>query len=155
VVRLFGVPDEPLFIKRDTSKPNLMNGDDMKRNDLFPSRFLKHADLQGRPQTVSIKSVTLEDVGDEAKQKPVVRFRGKEKGFVLNATNYDVIADALGDETDDWAGQPIELYPTKVAFKGQLTDAIRVRIPPAKQGPAPAPKPAPAPVDPLDDDIPW
>ena len=110
----------------------------MKRHELFPSRFLRHADLQGRPQTVIIKDVTLEDVGDDDKQKPVIRFRGKEKGFVCNATNYDVIADAYGDETDDWAGQPIELYPTRVPFKGQLTDAIRVRIPQAKPAPAPS-----------------
>ena len=74
------------------------------------------------PQTVVIKDVTVEDVGDESKQKPVIRFRGKEKGFVCNATNYDVIADAYGDETDDWVGQPIELYPTRVPFKGQPTD---------------------------------
>jgi hypothetical protein len=80
--------------------------------------------------------------------------RRSEKGFVCNATNYDVIADAYGDETDDWTGQPIELFPTKVAFKGQLTDAIRVRIPQAKPAskPAPTPKPAPAPVE-LDDEI--
>ena len=77
-------------------------------------------------------------MGDDGKQKPVIYFRGKEKGLVCNATNYDVIADAYGDETDDWAGQPIELYPTKVPFKGQLTDAIRVRIPQAKPEPAPS-----------------
>ena len=131
----------------------------MKRSELFPSRFLRHADLQGRPQTVIIKDVTLEDVGDDGKQKPVIRFRGKEKGFVCNATNYDVIADAYGDETDDWAGQPIELYPTKVAFKGHLTDAIRVRISQAKPAPvskpAPTPKPAPALAEALDDEIPF
>ena len=86
----------------------------------------------------SSRIVTLEDVGDDGKQKPVIRFRGKEKGFVCNATNYDVIADAYGDETDDWAGQPIELYPTRVPFKGQLTDAIRVRIPQAKPAPTQA-----------------
>jgi hypothetical protein len=130
----------------------------MKRNELFPSRFLHHADLQGRSQTVIIKDVTLEDVGDDGRQKPVIRFRGREKGFVCNATNYDVIADTYGDETDDWAGQPIELYPTRVPFKGQLTDAIRVRIPQAKPTaapkPVPTPKPALATVE-LNDEIPF
>jgi hypothetical protein len=149
-VRLFGVPNEP-FLIRDASQTQLnLRGVDMRRSELFPSRFLRHADLQGRPQTVIIKDVALEDVGGDGKQKPVIRFRGKEKGFVCNATNYDVIADAYGDETDDWAGQPIELYPTRVAFKGQLTDTIRVRIPQAK--PAPAQKPAPASVE-INDEI--
>ena len=128
----------------------------MKRHELFPSRFLRHADLQGRPQTVIIEDVTLEDVGGE--KKPVIRFRGKQKGFVCNATNYDIIADAYGDQTDDWPGQPLELYPTRVQFKGQLTDAVRVRIPPAKPAPAPkqapAPKPAPEASE-LNDDVPW
>ena len=71
---------------------------------------------------------------------------------MCNATNYDVIADAYGDETENWSGQPVELYPTRVSFKGQLTDAIRVRIPQAKS--APAPKPAPEASE-LNDDIPW
>lgn len=124
----------------------------MKRSQLYPSRFVRHADLQGRPQTVIIKDVTLEDVGDDSKQKPVIRFRGKEKGFVCNATNYDVIAEAYGDETDDWSGQPIELYPTRVPFKGQLTDTIRVRVPQAK--PAPASKPVPDLAEP-NDEIPF
>ena len=140
------------FLIRDASQTQV-KGIDMKRTELFPSRFLRHADLQGRSQTVIIKDVTLEDVGDDGKQKPVIRFRGKEKGFVCNATNYDVIADGYGDETDDWAGQPIELYSTRVPFKGQLTDAIRVRIPKAK--PAPTPKPAPALAEELDDEVPF
>jgi hypothetical protein len=146
--RLFGVPNEPFLIRDASQTQANLIGDEMKRSELFPSRFLRHADLQGRPQIVIIKDVTLEDVGDDSKQKPVIRFRGKEKGFVCNATNYDVIADAYGDETDDWAGQPIELYPTRVPFKGQLTDAIRVRIPQAK----PTPKPVPASVE-LNDEI--
>jgi hypothetical protein len=153
-VRSFGVPDEPPLI-RDALNLNL-KGAEMKRAELFPSRFLKHPDLQGRPQVAIIKDVIREDVGDEAKQKPVIYFRGKEKGFVCNATNYDIIADAYGDETDDWAGQPIELYPTRVPFKGQLTDTIRVRIPSAKSTPAREPAPKPAPVArTLDDDIPF
>ena len=130
----------------------------MNRSELFPSRYVRHADLLGRTSTVVIESVALEDVGDEDKRKPVIHFRGKQKGLVLNATNYNIIADAYGDETDDWAGQPIELYPTKVPFKGKLTDAIRVRIPPTKPGPAPVPtpvpKPAPASVE-LNDEIPF
>ena len=152
VVRLFGVLDEPLVIK-DASHPNL-NGDDMpKRSDFFPSRFVRAADLQGRTMTAVIEDVALEDVGgDDGKQKPVIRFRGKVKGLVLNATNYDLIADCYGDETRNWPGQPIELYPTKVPFKGQLTDAIRVRPkhPPAAK---PQPKSEPAPDEDPDDDI--
>jgi len=155
--RRFGVPNEPFLIRDATQTQLDIKDTQMKRTDLFPSRFLRCVDLQGRPQTVIIKLVSLEDVGDDGKQKPVIYFRGKEKGLVCNATNFDVIAEAYGDETDDWAGQPIEIYPTKVPFKGQLTDAIRVRIPQAKTQakPAPAPKPAPALAEELSDEIPF
>jgi hypothetical protein len=144
---LFGVPDEP-FLIRDASYGKLKDIN-MRRDDLFPSRFVRNADLKGRPLTVIIREVILEEVGNDGKQKPVIYFRGKEKGFVCNATNFDVIADAYGGETDDWSDQPIELYPTRVTFRGQLTDTIRVRIPQAK--PAPVPKPAPVSVE-LDDE---
>jgi hypothetical protein len=97
--------------------------------------------------------VTLEDVGDDQKSKPVMTFRNRSKGLVVNATNYDTIADVYGDETSNWPGQSIELFPTKVDFKGKRTDAIRVRIP----GAAPAPvKQAPAaPSSDMNDEIPF
>jgi hypothetical protein len=31
--------------------------------------------------------------------KPVLRFRGHDKRLVVNATNYDTLADAFGDNT--------------------------------------------------------
>ena len=108
----------------------------MKKSDLFPSRFLSVADLQGRTAAAIIKTVTVEDVGNDGKQKPVIYFHGKVKGLVCNKTNFNVIADGYSDETDDWADQPIELYPAKVAFKGELKDAIRVRIPHARRSPS-------------------
>jgi len=126
----------------------------MNRAELYPSRFLKHADLKGRPCVVVIEDLTLEDI-DEEKQKPVLHFKNRQKGLVLNATNFDMIADSYGDESDSWIGQPVELYPTRVPFKGKQVDAIRVRIPTAKVEP-----PKPVPVKPtaaaeMNDDIPW
>jgi hypothetical protein len=152
-VSAFGVPPEPFRITDATRQGG---APPMNRAELFPSRFLKHADLKGRACIVVIDAVMLEDI-DEEKQKPVLHFKNKQKGLVCNATNYDTIADAYGDETDGWTGQPIELYPTRVPFKGKMTDAVRVRIPPAaapsKPEPAPLkPKPATPDAD-LDDEI--
>ena len=107
-----------------TERPTSMNC-----SELFPSNYLKHADLQNRTHAVIIDGVTIEDLGDA--KKPVVRFRGRDKALVMNITNYNAIADVYGDETGTWAGKPVELYPARVDFKGRMTDAIRVRVPQA------------------------
>ncbi len=92
----------------------------------FPSKYLKHSDLQGRRLGVTIERVEVEKIGD--KQKPVVYFVGKPKGLVLNVTNARAIAEIAGgdEEMDNWAGVHVLLYPTKVDFQGGRVDAIRV-----------------------------
>jgi hypothetical protein len=155
-VRLFGVPDEP-FTVRDTLTPN-SERTIMNRSELFPSKYLKHTDLQGRAHSVIIETIQQEEVGDDERAKPVVRFRGRQKGLVLNATNYDLIADVYGDETAGWPGRIVELYAARTSFKGKMVDCIRVRVPeanqPPKQQPQPVVKPAAADVE-MDDEIPF
>src|SRR5262245_20329528 len=113
-------------------------GTEMKISSAFPSTYLKAADLQDRNITVTIDRVEMEDIGSD--HKPVIYFQGKEKGLVLNRTNSNNIAAVYGDETADWAGKEITLYPTIVDFQGRSVDAIRVRapqkrIPPGGNGP--------------------
>ena len=113
----------------------------MKVSQMFPSKYLAAADLQGHAVTVNISSVSIENVGreDKPENKPVLTFSGKEKGLVLNKTNTMVIADAYGDDTDDWVGKELQLYPDKTQFQGKLVDCLRVRTP----------------VKETDEDIPW
>ena len=99
----------------------------MIREEIFPGRFLKAADLDGKAVTMTIESVVQEELDEQV--KAVVYFRGKSKALVLNATNYDAIADNHGVQTDDWPGAEIELYPTTVPFKGKVVPCVRVRIP--------------------------
>ena len=98
-----------------------------KRHELFPSKYVKHADLHSREITVTIAKMTMEEVGTEKEQKPVLHFKEAEKGLVLNVTNYDNIAIAYGEETDDWAGKQVVLYPDRTRFGGKLVDCIRCR----------------------------
>jgi hypothetical protein len=104
----------------------------MKISSAFPSKYLKAADLQSRTIKLAIDRVQVEDLGDE--EKPILYFKGKSKGLVLNKTNSDVLAATLGDETEEWAGKEIELYPDKTHFQGKLVDCLRLRVP----GPPPA-----------------
>ncbi len=70
----------------------------MKINEAFPSNYLKAADLQDREVTVTMADVKMEKLGDDS--RPVLYFRGKEKGLVLNKTNANNIASRYGDDTD-------------------------------------------------------
>jgi len=61
----------------------------MKIGAAFPGQFIKAADLQGKRVSVVIDRVEMEDIGGET--KPVVHFRNKERGLVLNKTNANAI----------------------------------------------------------------
>ena len=100
-----------------------------KLNDLFPSRFISAADLQGQEVIATIDRVEIEKFDDDA-QKPIVYFQGKTKGLVCNKTNAKSIALIAGDDTDNWPGKAIVLFSMMVDFKGQVVEAIRVRRPP-------------------------
>lgn len=125
--------------------------------------FLKTEDLQGRAVRLTIESVSSEDIeSDRGKEKKLVaRFAGKEKGLVLNRTNADSIAEiADSEDTDDWAGISIVLFPDKTKFGGKTVDCMRIRAVQAngsgKKAAPPPPPPDPEPVEELtDDDIPF
>ena len=65
--------------------------------------------------------------GEEAERKWVVYFNEVNKGLVLNKTNATSLAACLGDDTDEWEGQRVVLYPTEVNFSGRMVEAIRVK----------------------------
>jgi hypothetical protein len=94
-------------------------------SEAFPSEFLKAADLHDRQHTVVMDHIEMREVGDG--NKPVLFFRDRSKGLVLNKTNGNNIALVYGDETDDWSGQEVIIYPTMVDFQGRSVPAIRVK----------------------------
>lgn len=117
----------------------------MLMQDAFPSRYLKAADCDP-DLTLVIKSVEKEEIGQEKEEKPVVKFRGQEKGLVLNMVNFKTIATNLGSEdSDDWLGKPVTLYATEVEFGGKTSLGIRIRL--AKAGKTAQAKPKSAPSD--------
>ena len=80
----------------------------MKISQVFPSKYLTAADLDGRSFTLTIKSVTIEEMithDNKKVNKPVVWFDKAQKGFVMNVTNAHIVVALYGDETDDSEGQ--------------------------------------------------
>lgn len=99
----------------------------MELANIFPSKYIKATDLQGREATVVIERAEIETLGDD--RKLVLYFKGKEKGLVTNRTNADRIAHMYGTNTDMWIGQPVVLFCDMVNFQGRVVEAIRVRPP--------------------------
>jgi hypothetical protein len=131
----------------------------MMRDEVFPSKYLKAADLKGKPRIVKIESARyepLKGLDGKENQKIVLCFENVPKSLPLNVTNFDAVCDATGfPDTEDWPGQQIELYPTKTTMGGKTVDCIRIR-PPSRSRPAAAPpSPPPPPVGEMNDEIPW
>lgn len=98
-----------------------------KIGKLFPSKFLRAEDLDG-DVVLTIRKITIEAIGNDREEKPVISFRETEKLLALNKTNARSISEvADSDETDDWIGKQVILYPTKVQFRADLVPAIRIR----------------------------
>ena len=105
----------------------------MKKNDAYPSTYLKQEDLGTRHVLVTIDRVELEKMpGDDDESKPVAYFVGHNKGLALNRINWDTIEDSTGqDDSDNWHGLKIVLYvDPKVMFGGKRVGGIRVMAPP-------------------------
>jgi len=104
----------------------------MNISNAFPSKYLKAADLNGKSHDLTIREVKMEDVGGnnvEEESKPVLYFEGKQKGIVLNRTNTSAITFKYGEETDDWEGKALEVYPDRTPFNGNMVACIRVKVP--------------------------
>lgn len=103
----------------------------MKTSEAFPSKYISSSDIEGDTPAV-ISHIESEEFSENGRKvmKPILRFRGFDKGIVLNKTNASNIEAAYGDEMDDWAGKAVILFTAWVDFQGKSTEAIRVR--PAK-----------------------
>lgn len=107
----------------------------MQINEVFPSKYIKAEDLQGREPTVVIADARMEKLGDD--QKLILYFQHKEKGMVTNKTNANRIAYMYGDNTDGWIGREIVLCSEFVEFQGRSVKGLRVK-PPARGAASPA-----------------
>jgi hypothetical protein len=101
----------------------------MKISQLFPSKYVRAADLNGKTVTLTIAKLVLEELGHgaEKERKPVLYFQKATKGLVLNRTNAMTIAALYGDESDEWPGKRISIYPTRIRAFGAMQDTIRVK----------------------------
>ena len=110
------------------------------------SKYMRADEWIGKRERVTITAV--DDVEFEQGLKPILTFANQDKKLVVNATNFDILMDALGNNTNKWPGNDVVLAGTKVRFKGRSVDSVRISVP--KQGAKPAPGEEP----PFDDELP-
>ncbi len=106
----------------------------MKLSDLHPSKFLAADDIEG-DTTATISRLIIESMKSKDgknEEKPVLFFKGVQKGMVLNKTNATRIAAIHGDETDLWVGKQITLIVESVDAFGETKWAIRVKPSPPR-----------------------
>jgi Flp pilus assembly secretin CpaC len=97
---------------------------------MFPSRYLKAADFEGKPVSLTIAEVFRDNVqmanGSKA-DRYIVRFRETDKELILNKTNAKAVAKVLAEpKAVHWAGEKIILKPAKCEAFGEIVDCIRV-----------------------------
>lgn len=98
----------------------------MDYDQLFPGRFMKAGEFQGRAVTLTIASVEIEELPQDqgkAKVKGIISFRETKKGLVLNRTNGECFKALFGRETDGWIGKAVTLFTSE--WNGE--PAIRVK----------------------------
>lgn len=122
---------------------------------MFDKDYIYAYDLEGRDITVEIIRVvggTLIGTGGKSSKKPILYFKGTQKGLGLNVTNARIIAGLYGGfESDKWIGKRITLFPTTTMFGKDSVECIRIRnVVPKGKGETIRPD-VPPPVQPTDE----
>ena len=104
----------------------------MKLNELFPHKYASGEDLQNLPYTLTISHLRQEKMiptpGAAPVDKWVLYFKETQKGIVLSKTLASQIAQAVGsDDTDNWVGKKITIFPEEVMVAGKPRTAIRAK----------------------------
>lgn len=98
---------------------------------LFPNRFMKAGEFNGKDVTFKISSIVTEELeGVKGVQtKGIIQLEGQKKQWVLNKTNGLCLKQLFGRETAEWVGKRVTLFPAEVRdpSTGDTTLAIRVR----------------------------
>src|SRR6516225_2132565 len=110
-------------------------------DDCYGSKYLSASDLGDKKIRTRIGKIRKEMMRQQSgaeRSKFVVYFTTLDKPMVLNATNKNVLVDALGKVPTNWVGADIGLYTENTQFAGKPVKGLRLRVlGPAKTEAAP------------------
>jgi hypothetical protein len=110
----------------------------MKTSQMKDSKYIKRDDL-GETMSEQLAGIIVTVRGDVYKenlamegqpeeQKWVIEFEEIEKPMIINPVNIDMLSSLLGDDTETWNGQQVNLYlDPNVQMRGKLTGGLRFR----------------------------
>jgi hypothetical protein len=83
-------------------------------DDLYPGRFLKAGNLDGRKFTLTIKDYDREmlEGDDGAKSKAIITFEETPRQLVACKTNGLCFKAMFGDDLHQWIGKRVILFPS-------------------------------------------
>jgi hypothetical protein len=148
-IQEFGWPDRPIVLRsgellepdstgdgavtatetKTKTEPKPKGKLKMKAQELFPSKYLRAADLKGKSRKVKIADVshdTFKDNGVDVVK--AVLHLDDGTSMVCNKTNWGMLAAISGEDDDaNWVGVEVELKAQKVSGPGgKIVDSIRV-----------------------------
>lgn len=103
-------------------------------DQLFPGRFMKAGEFQGKDVNLTITDVEMEELPQDKggdKPKGVLSFRETKKKLVLNRTNGECLKGMFGRNVQEWIGKQVTFFPSE--WNGE--PAIRVKGSPELKAP--------------------
>jgi hypothetical protein len=85
-------------------------------DDLYPGRFLKAGNFDGRKVTLTIKDYdleTLEGENGEKKAKAIIHFEETPRSLVACKTNGICLKAMFGADLTQWVGKKVILHPAE------------------------------------------
>jgi hypothetical protein len=81
-------------------------------DQLYPGRFIKAAELQGKKPSLTMTDIELEDLeGDDGKKtKCIISFKETQKKLVACKTNGLCIKAMFGKELKEWLGKRVTIH---------------------------------------------
>jgi hypothetical protein len=109
-------------------------------DDLYGSKYFSVADLHGERPRRKIGKIDVTDLKEKdgsTKRKYIVYFEGEDKPLVLNKTNANKLAQAIGKDRRNWPGVTCELYGemTSLGKEGVRLLPLRSASKPVEPGP--------------------
>lgn len=105
---------------------------------VYPTEYVKAADLRGKDVTVIISHLTWENLvmaGGKRDRKVAIHLRNVKgaplgKKWIAGKTVLKQIAQATGKkDVSEWSGQRVTMYPTTCkGARGEEMECIRVRV---------------------------
>ena len=97
-------------------------------DDIYGSKYFSVPDLHGETPHRGIGKVEIADLREKdgsTKRKFIVYFKGVDKPLVLNRTNAQKLAAALGKDRTAWIDVVVELYAEMTSLG---KEGVRLRI---------------------------